>query len=387
MKKLWKHEWKYHIFFVVMVSAMLILSCDMGEWIKYDWFDTDKVVAIVNQVDSVSEYIVTNFLDSIIWPVLIGLLVKKSIIYWIEKNACGREFFQSLPIRRKERVRFHFLMDVLLIVVSVLVYACYEYFVVCSGLVSNRVEIPWLGSAYVGMAVVSISYLLLILGWLYFVECIWVNGAMKLVSFLGSLLMIYLIVYCLFSQFEESRIMQNIYGFFARESVAGNYYSLDETMGASSGLSYVWTHDILDAPFTYNGESIVAETLISSQEISGYSFETVSRLYDFTHPGTYIFHVIGYLVIGVFLVFLAYWLSSKQELSKGSLYFDFGRYVFGGMIAVTFYMLVCGTQDYLWQRIMNIAAAVIIFILLLYLLNPDRKHCFKRKVRTSQLSN
>lgn len=382
MNKLWKHEWKYHIFFVVAVSVMLVLSCDMREWIEYsNWFDTDKVVAIVGWVGSMSDYITTTFLDSIISIILVGLLAKKSIIYWIEKNASGRDFLQSLPIRRNERVRFHFLMDVLLIVVSVLVYACYDYSVVSSGLVSNQVEIPWLGSAYVGMAVVSISYLLLILGWLYFVECIWINGAMKLVSFLGSLLMIYLIVYRLFYQFEESRIMQNIYGFLARESVAGSYYSLEETTGASFGLRHLWIHDTLDTPFMYKGENIVSETLISSEASMWYDFDGLSRLYDFTHPETYIFHVIGYLVIGVLLVVIAHWLSSKQELSKGNFYFDFGRYLFSGMIAVTFYVMIISAQSYAWQWIVNIVAAIIVFVVLMYLLNPERKSLSKRKVR------
>lgn len=380
MNKLWKHEWKYHIFFIVAVSVTLILSCSMREWAKWDWYDADEVATIVDWMNSGSDYIVTAFLESIITIILVGLLAKKSIIYWIEKNASGRDFLQSLPICRNERVRFHFLMDVLLIVVSVLIYACYEYSVVIFGLASAQIELPWLGSAYVGMALVSISYLLLLLGLLYFVECMWVNGAMKLVGFLGSLLMIYLVVYRLFYQFEESAIMQNIYGFFTRESVAGSYYSIDEPNVASIGLRHVWVHDALNIPFIYKGENIVSHTLISLNESRWYDFDGISLLYDFTHLNTYIFYAIGYLLIGVLLFVIAYMLSSKQELSKGTFYFDFGRYLFSGMIAVTFYVMVMGAQIYIWQWIVNIVAAIIVFVVLMYLLNPDRKPLWQRKV-------
>lgn len=395
MSKLWKQEWKYHIFFVAAVTVILIISCDLrgnlrflGEWsqvvgesLLYD--DGDGKLAfwryVVDSVECMCCDVNLAFTSKIIWIVFGGLLIKKGMIYWVEKNACGREFFQSLPIRRNERMLFHLLMDVMTVIVSVVGYTFYEYSLIDSGLERYGVELPWLNTAYIGLVLVCVSYILMVLGWLYVVECIWVSGTMKIFGFCGSLLMIFVVLSNMFQRFDESKVAQSIYGFFSRASVAGNYYSLDDPNPSSVGFRYEWVHDCLEIPMIYKGEVINVETMLQYQgELYGRASE-LDRLYDFTHPSTYMYHVIGYLLIGIVLFVIAYKLSSKQELSKGVFYFDFGRYLFSGMMAATFYALIMEAQIYAWQGVVNIAATIIVFVVLMYLLDEDRKPLWKRK--------
>lgn len=396
MNKLWKHEWKYHIFFIVAVSVILVLVSDVREWLQnveelVQWSETGEIIFVENVqwhniicfMEVMCSCITMAFLDKIIWIVLGALLIKKSMIYWIEKNASGREFIQSLPVRKQERVQFHLLMDMLLVLVSVVVYACYEYSAVNYGLGLVQIEISWLGSAYIGMILVSVSFIWMMLGWLHLMESIWVNGTMKLLSFLGSLLMIFIVLRNMFHQFDESKIMQTIYGFFTRKTVAGSYYSLKSWNTHSAGFQYQWVHDLLNIPLLHKGEQIVLETIGVTEEGLQYEFESLSRLYDFTHPRTYIYHVIGYLLIGILVFVIAYALLSKQELSKEAFYFDFGRYLFGGIIAVTFYAMISIAQSFAWQVIVNIVATILVFIILIYLMNPDRKTIWKSKVNES----
>lgn len=394
MNKLWKHEWKYHVFFMVAVPVILVLYSDVRGWLQnveelMQWSEADEIIFVENVqwhnitlfMDVMCSDVTMAFLSKIIWILLGGLLVKKSMIYWIEKNASGREFVQSLPVRKKERVKFHLLMDVLLAFVSVVVYVCYECTVVSSGLELYQIEIPWLGSAYIGMTLVSVSFIWMLLGWLYLMESVWVSGSMKLLSFLGSLLMIFIVLRNMFHQLDESKIMQTIYGFFARESVAGSYYSLEIGNPYSTGFQHQWVHDPLNIPLLHKGEQIMFETIRITGEGWQYEEGFLSRIYDFTHPTTYIYHVIGYLLIGILLVVFVHWLSEKQDLSKGAYYFDFGRYLLSGMVAVTFYAMISTAQSYVWQVVVNIVASILVFIILMYLLNQDRKPIGRCKVR------
>lgn len=391
MIKLWKQEWKYHIFFIVSVIVILIISCDMREMlrdvaesVRYAESGSNLMTHniqwyIIRPVEWMCAAVEMEFCGKVIWIVFGGLLVKKSMIYWIERNACGREFFQSLPIRKNERIRFHLLMDVLLVVICVVAYIYYEYSLISSGLEMCQLEMPWIGSACVGIALVYVSFMWMVLGWLYFIDSIWVSGTMKLSGFVGSVLMIFVVLYNTFDRFDESKIAQTLYGFFAMKSVGGNYYSLEERNLFSSGFRYEWVHDLFEVPILYKGEGF---GLAIVQDTEGWMCEAESlcRLYDFTQPSTYVCHVIGYLLIGVLLLVISYRLSSKQELSKGTFYFKFGRYLFSGMMAVTFYAMIMGAQVYVWQRIVSIVAAIIVFVVLMYLLDEDRKPLRRHKI-------
>lgn len=391
MSKLWKQEWKYHIFFTVAVTVILIISCelreslrflgeipqDIGESLLYD--NGEGKLAfwryVVDSVECMCYDVNLAFTSKIIWIVLGGLLIKKGMIYWVEKNACGREFFQSLPIRRSERMLFHLLMDMMTVIVSVVGYTFYEYSLMDSGLERYGVELPWLNTAYIGLVLVCVSFILMVLGWLYVVERIWVSGTMKIFGFGGSLLMIFVVLSNMLQRFDESKVIQNIYGFFSRGSVAGNYYSNPSVVD----FRYAWVHDCFEIPIIYKGEALNVETRFLYEGKWIHEAQDLNILYDFTHPSTYLYHVIGYLLIGIVLLVIAYRLSSKQELSKRVFYFDFGRYLFSGMMAATFYALIMEAPSYAWQGVVNIAATIIVFVVLMYLLDEDRKPLRKRK--------
>lgn len=395
MGKLWKQEWKYHIFFIVAVTVMLIISCDLRtlpylgdslqdieESILYNAGNEELAFwyYVIDPMDYMCSDIILCFMNKVIWIVLAALLVKKGMIYWVEKNACGREFFQSLPIRKNERICFHLLMDVLLVVVSVVIYTYYECSLVSSDLEMLQVQLPWLKTACIGLVAVCVSFILMVLGWLYFMESVWVSGIMKMFGFCGSLLMVFAVLNNTFRRFDESKVIQSIYGFFSRESVAGVYYSLDVPNPSLAGFRYQWVHNLLDVPVIYKGERFGFETMFQYTEERVFEAQALSKLYDFTKPSTYVYHMIGYLLIGIVLLVIAYSLSSKQELSKGTFYFEFGRYLFSGMMAVTFYAMIMDAQVYVWQKIVNIVAAIIVFVILMYLLNEDRKPLRKCKM-------
>lgn len=388
MKKLWKQEWKYHIGFTLLTILLLFGFCERAAHIDdYFWFGDEmypkEELTFFQLFDSLSWCaggITYEFLNSVITIVGLVILLKKVLICWIEKDSCGREFFQSLPIKKSTRTGFHFLMDSMLIIIAIIVYGILEYHWVENALMDNfQIELPWLEQSYVGITFTTISYLLMLLGLLYFMECIFVNGVMKLVGFGSFLFMGYICLNNLFNQFYGSQFMQNIYGFFTMESVGGNYYSLTEKIEleygffSSMGNQYMWLHEHMNPPVSFKGNWVdYSSQGITSAEYRNWLYD-LNRFFDFSNVDTYIGYTLCYVVIGLLLLGLSVWLSSKMEMSKNTFFFDFARYFVSGVMAITVGVLITEWHGKVWLIVLDIVATVIIFCLLLHLLNNSKQ--------------
>lgn len=385
MKKLWKHEWKYHLFFTIALLLILILSCqrliqNLPYYVFEDVTDVSEmnVRIVVFEIIWMVENINYHFSHDIVTMVLAVLLVKKGLIYYMERTSYGREFFQSLPICKKERFRFHLLMDTITIMVTITLSGVFECVALQQFLSQYQIDIFWLPFSYCGMVVSVISYVFMLLGFLYFVESIFVNGFMKIVGFGSGFLMIRFVISFIFDRFWQSRIVQHIYGFLSGQSVAGNYYTKITDPNYDSLINgatqyYTWVHEHLNPPMLFMGETVDYGLISEWDDYALEMLTSLNRLYDFTNPSSYVLYVVGYLVIAILLEGIAYVLIDKQELSKEVFYFEFARYLVSGLLAIAYYVMLVSNQMAVWHQILCAISAVLVFCLLVHLLSPDRK--------------
>ena len=116
MKKLFKHEWKYYVFFTIVVTVILIIN----ESPDFDLVYGENIPDIIGWgLRIFLSGINGNLLGSSVLTVLIGILAFKAAFFWLERDSYGREFFQTLPVTRIDRIIFHLVMDSLVILISV----------------------------------------------------------------------------------------------------------------------------------------------------------------------------------------------------------------------------------------------------------------------------
>lgn len=395
MSKLWKQEWKYHLFFVVVTTVILMFACS-SDWIKeYSYFLEDFPIdeqiqswVTLECLEGVMGRIHSYFFAEVIQITFICLLVKKTFIYWVEQTSYGREFIQSLPIQKRNRVWFHVIMDLTQLVIPVLVYGMSIYMQMNDYLQEKiACYIPWLFEAFCGMMVTIISYMIMLLGVLCLMECIFVSGSMKLVGFIGTCIMTMISLNGLFGQLYENKLVQNIMGFFTMESAGGARYdllaatqlALADTYSWEYGEHYGWYTEHLDPPVQYMGEWFdYASFDMTAQEFKVW-ISSINNVFAFSNITNYAFHVVCYLLIGFILIGLHVWLTDKKELSKDGFYFDFGRYLISGMIAFAVLFMITEWYGKLWIILFNVMACVIVFFLMLYLLDSNRPKLFFNK--------
>lgn len=394
MSKLWKQEWKYHIIFNVITTVVLFLAyhSDLVGGC-YDLFNSSNnetmtpwmLLDYSNWIMATLDY---QFLEGVRMVVFVCLLVKKSFIYWIEQNGSGREFIQSLPVTKMNRAWFHLLMDLMQIVLPVFVYGLYEY-VQLNTILANvaKIHIPWLLESMLGMMLTTICYAVMMLGVLYLMEVIFVSGSMKLIGFVGMFFMTGSIFYCLFEQFYTNPLVQNVIGFFTMEAAGGAQYDLllgtdiifNDVWSMEYDSHYAWFYEHMDPPFRYMGEWFDYSSLNASAHDFKVWLDQLNGVYAFSEVSNYIFYALGYLAIGFIIIGLVMVLTDKKELSKEGFYFDFGRYLTSAMIALTVFCMITDWQGKLWLIVLDVVASVVIFFLMQYLLDSNRRKFFSKK--------
>lgn len=392
MRRLWKHEWKYHLFFVIMLLVVLLVDFHyhLRGWMYYYYVDSVDLEDIQLIWETIWTFGGMNyqFLERVVIDVLIVLLVKKGIIYYIEKNACGREFFQSIPVSKNERFCFHLLMDVLTVVMSVIAIGIYEPIVLQNMLLQKGVEIPWLFHSYIGMAVTNISYIMMLLGVLYVVENMFVNGPMKLVGFGGIIFVVYYVNEFIFSKHPFNIVVQAIYGFISRASVGGNYYGKISDSAyygivnePGEELYHIWIHDHLNPPFLFQGEQLDYSLLAKDEGALLETMTSMNLMYDFSNASSYIWHVIGYLMIAIVLIVVAKYLANRCEVSKEGFYFDFAIYVVSGFLAIAFYVTLLINRVSGWHQVACVASALLLFVALVCLFDVHKAKSIQQRIK------
>lgn len=377
MKKLFKYEWKYYLFFLfAMLIALFVLEAPHK--IELSWISAeDERILYFNITEvlwRIEGLISGSLLNYVVCDVLMGILLMKAIFFWLEKESYGREFLSTLPITRMDRKKFHLIMDSLLIVISVVVFTLYLYYEISEQLQMKGLNVPWMASTVFGEMLICMAYLLFLLGIVNVLECLFVDGFIRIVGTAGSIFMCLGILEMSFRLKETSTWMQNIYGFFMLEKVGGCYYQLklaDQMLYWNK--SGYWTHQAIDYVVYYKGKLVTRPGDIDIGEDLG-------RFVDFSNVNSYIGYLFAYLALALVLMGVAMYLAGKQELSKQGFYFDFGRFLFCGLLCVCFMETMMLNALAKWHYYLIVAATVVIFVILTYLMKPDRKRYLKKKV-------
>ncbi len=394
MSKLWRQEWKYHTIFLIITTLALFLMCHANLTREcQDLFgsNTNEELQSWMMLEHCN-WIMTSlhyyFLEMVGMVTFVCLLVKKVFIYWTEQNRCGREFLQSLPIKKINRVQFHLIMDLLQLVLPVLIYGLYEYVQMHTFLETvAKLHIPWLLASMFGMMLTSICYTVMLLGVLYLIEAFFVSGSMKLMGFVGVYIMAGTIFNCVFDQLYANKWVQNIMGFFTMESAGGAKYDLlmateiafEDIWSWEYGSHFAWFYEHMSPPLRYMGEWFDYSSLGTTAHESKVWLDMINGVYAFSNVNNYIYYALGYLAIGLVLIGFVIVLTDKKELSKDGFYFDFGRYLMSGMIALTVLCMITDWHGKLWLILWDVAASCIVFFLMLYLLDSHRKKLFAKK--------
>ncbi len=379
MKKLWKQEWKYYLFFILATILCIYFVGNDGylrplfeHWLDYDGSEYYEVMRLNFCLQVLAGDINDLILKNVVLIIAVFLLLEKSILWWLEKEEDSRHFLQFLPVKRRKRFLFHFMMDSLLIFVTVIVYAIFLYLKASVFLQSLNMEIPWLCKSMCGESITIICYLLMLLGFFYFMESIFVSGFTKILGTVSGIGMLAYLLNALFMRNPGSNLIQNIYGFFSMEATGNSYYSVIKDNPFSKGT---WLHARMQPTVFYNGELFEGyeEFALMDKAEPFYEQLNINRFFDFSHPSTYLGYAAAYLGLAIILTGLAIWLSEKQELSKEGFYFSFGKYIFSAMICGTFYSIAYIIDDVLWHKWVVVIADLILFVLLIYGMTPKKE--------------
>lgn len=355
MKKLFKHEWKYYVFFTIVVTVILIIN----ESPDFDLVYGENIPDIIGWgLRIFLSGINGNLLGSSVLTVLIGILAFKAAFFWLERDSYGREFFQTLPVTRIDRIIFHLVMDSLVILTSVTASTVYLYCYSVNKWEEMEIEIPGLAASIFGEMFISIGYLLFLLCLINVLECLFADGFTRIVATAGSIFIGYWFFYFVFLLNETNKWIQKLYSFFILESWCFDY------AGTENGL----VQETMNTTIYYKGNPLVVK----------YGF-TEYLFFKFTDMESYIGRLIGYVLLAVILACIAICLAGRQENSKKNFYFAFGRYMISALISGTFCTMTLLEAETAWYEGLIILASVLLFSILAYWMDSDRKTFRKKK--------
>lgn len=354
MKRLWKQEWKYYLFFVVIMTVILSFDQDINWLLEFDIGDGNASDFIIGTIlYSLSESVNGYLIQRMVLKGVIGILVFKAAFFWLEKDSYGREFLQTLPVTRLDRMVFHLVMDSLVILISVTCSWMYLYCVSLDVLKSMKLALPGFATGIFLRMAVIIGYLLFILCLINMLESLFVGGVTRIAGTAGNIFIGYLLVYFVSELFKKSEWIQHLCGFFVLDT-AGIF--------SNTGSEEQQLQDVMNITVYYKGEPIIIP-----EEYSVYRFFSNSDM------GWYMGHLAGYVVLAVLLAATAVFLVRRQEQSKRDFYFAAGRYLTSGLISVAFCVILLANARGAWHVCVIVLASVLLFVLLSYWMDTDRK--------------
>lgn len=401
MKKLWNYEWKYHFCFVII--TLLVLCGGVHKVISSYREEIINMINESNNTETIQNYISDEIMLDVTWMleeytycflvlsvivVVVLMVIKKSFIYFIETNSYGTDFLQTLPIRKNERFCFHLLMDVLTVVITLVVIDVYGFCVLHNVLSQIGIEIPWLIRAQIGTILVNISYTLMVLGVVYIVESIFVNGPMKLIGCLGTGFILTLVINILGHKYASIPFVENLHRFLTKnlfvDSLFLEEYNLRYNVVNEDGLNIyqIWIDEHVAPFFLLNGEKMNSYVLNDNESQISEMIHGLKALYGFMNVNSYIVNVIGYLLLAVIFIGIAKYLHNKQEASKESFYFGFAKYVVSGFISCAFLVVLMVNWKQGWHQVICVLASILLFIVLVCLFDIDiyRKLMHRKRI-------
>lgn len=360
-------KWFKNLYKIYLAAFVAILACLIFEvfWMA-DQLDVDGLFRNMTSVTaSYPQWSETLFADNVIRPLtlirslffdsfkkvlLFGILLLHAFMLWGEKSSEQREFIATLPARKYDREIVRAIMDIVLVISTAAIAALTCYLYINHMYMQRDMEITWLGSSIFGLAVTTICYVIVLVGFVHFIEALVVRGDMKIIVSIACIIMLHLTMKNLFylTQYDSDNILIKIYGFMNLCTVGGGYYADNQ-----------WEHEPLDIYVTYKGES---------GAVFG-NYSDLSQLVDMSNVGSYIWYAMAYLLIGATLLGLAICLVKRQELSRSRFYFRGGTTLIGLMISITCFSFGVMFSPALWNTILLAITAVMIFVGFVYIVD------------------
>lgn len=358
MKRLWKHEWKYYLSFMVIMTVILLLGQDMSWLTEYDDIGGNgnldfQIFQIGDVLWFFSNGIMGYFIQSTILKSVIGILAFKSIFFWLEKDSYGREFMQTLPVTRLDRMVFHLIMDSLVILISVTCSGVYVYCRSMNALESMKLAVPGLAAGVFLRMVIVMAYLLFILCLINMLESLFAGGFTRIIGTAGNIFIGFLLLCFVSELFKKTEWIQYLCRFFALG---------EEEIFLNTGLDEQMMDKVMDITVYYKGESMAVPVAYD-----------VYRCFSNADMGQYIGCMGGYVVLAILLVAVAIFLVKRQEQSKRDFYFAFGRYLTSGLISAVFCTMLLLNATAAWHACLIVLASILLFVLLSYWMDMDRK--------------
>lgn len=315
--------------------------------------------------ENISDDILNHFHLRIIGVVMAVLLISKLFEYWQERNGDTRSFLETFPIRRKNKAAFSAAFDLLVTIIPVIFAGIYVYVRMGKLLAGANIELEWLGSSMRGIVITDVAYIVMLVGLLHFMEELFPNGLMRVVGFAAGVMMTGYALFSLCMAYVHSSAVQFVYGLLSL-GLPGNNYPFVNALTEG-----VWfAHSYIDVPVLFRGSLLQYYNSVFADSSNTSSFGT---LYDFSKASSYIGYAFFYLTAGAVLLVIACIMAQKKEMSRSGFYFEFGRYIFAGMIAFT---MLCITRMYVvavWHIILVDVSCAIMFALFIYLMIPSKR--------------
>ncbi len=377
MLKLLKQEWKIYLFFGIATSLLILWQThtDIFQFVEYHG---DGMYEMVNQGAN-GAYRYLAYFGSDIYTFLRGtflqiiccsFLIQKGMRYLVETNHSGRAYIMSLPLKKNDAIKLHFAMDAILLLVYVLVYLIYLYINMQNLFFKYNMEIPWGASSLVGMGITIYAYILMILGGMYVVEAVFVNGYSKIIIMLGTAYLVDLNLWQWLSSYRDNKFLQNIYGFLKLYLPANYHYVVDKCGPFDNVAEIGWQIECIMPPLYLNGNlAQINEKADLFSDI--WDYEGFSLLYNYSNISNYIGYAFAYAIIGILLFLWAKYMVEKREAWKDTTYFEFAKYVWSGFAVITLFFLMYELAEAIWHKALVVAACVLLYVLIIWLMKRD----------------
>lgn len=296
MKKLLKQEWKLYVG-IFLITLYVLVQRRMHFDHAYDALTTEYLVPWMDlQIYELHQVV----FFSIPQIILLFLLIRKALVFQIERSSYGREFLQTLPIKRMQRMKFHLVMDVLYVLLAVAAGFVINYIQLNQHVRQKGFDAPWLFESMLGEAVLVCCYLLFTLAFMNFWEMFFVDGTVRSIAVAGIFLEIfYLLLTARFldhhPRYFPHKILTKIFSV--------NYLTICNDEGIYKPELY------------YHGNIVECPYSIGQQ---GYNTEVGSlfQMYKFSEMSTYIGYVIGYIALAQFLLHFPYGALKDRNFRK-----------------------------------------------------------------------
>lgn len=357
MKRLWKHEWKYYLSFMVIMMVILLLGQDVNWLTEFGFEDSSNLDFLNFQIGNALclffDGTMGYFIQSTVLKCVIGILAFKSAFFWLEKDSYGREFMQTLPVTRLERMVFHLIMDSLVILIPVTCSGVYVYYRSMNVLESIKLAVPGFTTSIFLSVVIVMVYLLFILCLINMLESQFAGGFTRIVGTAGNIFIGFLLLCFVSELFKKIEWIQYLCSFFAL-GAKGIFFSTESEEQMMENL--------MDITVYYKGESVTIPVEYD-----------VYRYLSNTDRGWYIGCLVGYVVLVVLLAGIAIFLVKRQEQSKRDFYFASGRYLTSGLISAVFCTMLLLNANAVWHACLIVLASILLFVMLSYWMDMDRK--------------